>query len=207
MNISQDILEQQVPQDTMPTRLDSALILYTTVEHNSEAEILTYNINPTTWNCLYPFYEMNHKFTVNDFSFSGKNPTYGQLIEEYQQVYKTFYEENGGWTKDRRKATLIDEFVKTFGLNCATISTELTPIYELKFSKTKNVWTLYYFENYVVGTVDNLNTLLQQTLYEQKYLPLDANIAEIDGITVASNVPYLLSIKDNVKKLNQNVLH
>lgn len=101
---------------------------------------------------------------------------------------------------------MLDEYKRTFDLNNVHISDELFPIFELKYSRSKNVWTLYYFENYVADNVDNFYDLLNQKLYEQKILPLDYSIKEIDGVELTSNIPYLLSIKSNVKILNNNLI-
>lgn len=206
MIITKNILDENVPKDMIPTRLDSAMNLYTNVNYGGKSGILVYNTNPSTWNCLYPFYELNHKFTIDNYKFNGENITYRQLIEEYKKVYKSVYEEEKGQTKEKRIEILSNEFKKTFNLNDVNISEELLPIFELKFSKSKNVWTLYYFENYVANKVDNLDTLLNQKIYEQKILPLDPSIKEIDGIEIGSNIPYFLSIEDNLEKLNNNLL-
>lgn len=206
MIITKDILNQKVPKEMMPTRLDSALNLYTNVKYKNKSGIIVYNTNPDTWNCLYSFYELNHKFTIDNYKFSIENPTYGELIEEYKLVYKNIYEQEKGYTKETRINTLCNEFTKTFKLTDVCINAELEPIFELKFSKSKNVWTLYYFENYVAYKVENLNDLLNQSLYEQKILPLDYSITVIDGIDITSNIPYLLSIKSNIEKLNDNLI-
>lgn len=52
--------------------------------------------------------------------------------------------------------------------------------------------------------VDNLDDLLNQSLYEQKILPLDSSINTIDGVDLTSNIPYLLSIESNIEKLNNS---
>ncbi len=206
MIITKEILNQKVPKDMMPTRLDSALILYTNVHYKNEKGIIVYNTNPDTWNCLYSFYELNHKFTIDNYTFNIENPTYGELIEEYKSVYQKVYEQEKGYTKESRISTLIDEFKKTFNLDNVHISDELEPIFELKYSKSKNVWTLYYFENYVANKVDNLEDLLNQSLYDQKILPLDSSINTIDGVDLASNISYLLSIESNIEKLDNNLI-
>lgn len=206
MIITKNILDENVPKDMIPTRLDSAMNLYTNVNYNGKSGIIVYNTNPSTWNCLYSFYELNHKFTIDNYNFNNENITYRQLIEEYKKVYKSVYEEERGQIKEKRIEILSNEFKKTFNLKDVTISEELLPIFELKFSKSKNVWSLYYFENYVANKVDNLGKLLNQKIYVQKILPLDSNIKEIDGIEVGSNIPYLLSIEDNIKKLENNCI-
>lgn len=206
MIITKRILNEKVPKEMMPTRLDSAVNLYTNVSYNGKSGIILYNTNPTTWNCLYPFYELNHKFTIEKYCFDKEDITYKELIEEYIKVYKEVYEDKTGNVRDKRIQTLIEEYKKTFNLKKVHISDELFPIFELKYSKSKNVWTLYYFENYVADSVDNLDDLLNQKLYEQKIMQLDSSIQKIDGVDLASNIPYLLSIKSNAEKLQKNVI-
>ncbi len=206
MIITKNVLDDQVPKEMMPTRLDSAMNLYTNVSYNGKIGIIVYNTNPDTWNCLYSFYELNHKFTIDEYNFNKENITYRELIEEYQKVYKKIYEAEKGNTKDIRKQILIDEYKRTFSLRDVNISTELLPIFELKYSKSKNVWTLYYFENYVANRVNDFSELINQKLYEQKIMPLDSSIRELDGVELASDIPYLLSIESNVEKLQNNVI-
>lgn len=206
MIITKDILDEKVPKEMIPTRLDSAMNLYTNINYNGRTGIIVYNTNPDTWNCLYPFYELNHKFTIDDYKFDNKDITYRELIKEYQIVYEEVYEKKKGNTKNIRIQTLINEYKRTFGLSNVHISDELLPIFELKYSKSKNVWTLYYFENYAADNIDSLDDLINQQLYDQKILPLDSSIEEIDGIKIASNIPYLLSIKFNVEKLKDNIM-
>ncbi len=206
MIITKDILDEKVPKDMIPTRLDSALNLYTFVSFYDQSGILVYNINPDTWNCLYSFYELNHKFTLDDYTFSIESPTYRDLIDEYQKVYSRIYEVEKGNVKEVRTNILLKEYQKTFGVEEVHIGDELLPIYELKYSKSRNVWTLYYFENYVANSVTSLDTLLNQDVYPQKLLPLDASIESVDGIPLASNIPYLLSIDSNIKKLRNHLI-
>lgn len=206
MIITKEMLKQNVPKDMIPKRLDSALNLYTNVKYKNKTGIIVYNINPTTWNCLYSFYELNHKFTIDNYKFTKENPTYEDLIKEYKSIYHNNYEQDKGYVKEKRINILKDEFKKTFNLSSVDIKDELEPIFELKYSKTKNVWTLYYFENYVVNKVDNIKDLFNQDLYEQKILPLDSSITNIDGVELTSNIPYLLSIESNIEKLNNNII-
>lgn len=207
MIITKDLLNQKVPKEMIPNRLDSALNLYTNICYKNQSGIIVYNTNPDTWNCLYSFYELNHKFTIDNYNINIENPTYGELIEEYKSVYQKVYEQEKGYKKEVRINTLIEEFKKTFNLIDVNVSDELEPIFEIKYSKSKNVWTLYYFENYVANEINSIKDLLNQHLYEQKILPLDSSIIEIDGINLTSNIPYLLSIRSNIEKLNNNLIN
>lgn len=204
--ITNNILDEKVPIEILPTRLDSAMNLYTNITVNKKSGILVYNTNPDTWNTLYPFYEQKHKFTIDNYKFSKENITYRELLEEYQKVYHKIYEIDNQNTKSVRIKTLIEEYKKTFNLKAAHIGEELLPIFELKYSKSKNVWTLYYFENYVVDKIDDLDKLLNQKLYDQKILPLDSNITKLDGVELTSNIPYLLSLEQNIEKLKKNII-
>ncbi|OLA94445.1 MAG: hypothetical protein BHW64_03820 [Candidatus Melainabacteria bacterium LEY3_CP_29_8] len=206
MIITRNILDEKVPKQMIPTRLDSAMNLYTNISYKDKTGIIVYNTNPTTWNCLYSFYELNHKFTIDEYNFSKEDITYRELIEEYQKVYKKIYEDKKGNIRNVRIQTLIDEYKKTFNLKDVHINDELLPIFELKYSKSKNVWTLYYLENYVADSVNSFDDLLNQKLYEQKILPLDSCIKELDGVGLTSNIPYLLSIESNIEKLNNNLM-
>lgn len=206
MIITKDILDEKVPTEILPTRLDSAMNLYTNVNINRKSGIIVYNTNPDTWNTLYPFYEQNHKFTMDNYRFEKENITYRELIEEYQKIYHKIYEIEKKNTKSVRIKTLLDEYKKTFNLKAVHIGDELLPIFELKYSKRKNVWTLYYFENYVADKIDDLDTLLNQKIYDQKKLSLDPNIKELDGVELTSNIPYLLSLQQNIEKLKSNVI-
>ena len=206
MIITRNILDEKVPKQMIPTRLDNAMNLYTNVSYKGETGIIVYNTNPATWNCLYSFYELNHKFTIDEYNFGKEDITYRELIEEYQKVYKEIYEDKKGNIKNIRKQILIDEYKKAFNLKDVHINDELLPIFELKYSKSKNVWTLYYLENYVADSVNSFDDLLNQKLYEQKILPLDSSLKELDGIALVSNIPYLLSVQSNVEKLNNNLM-
>ncbi|MCM1052551.1 MAG: hypothetical protein NC483_01050 [Ruminococcus sp.] len=207
MIITKEILNEKVPKNMIPTRLDSALNLYTNINYKNKNGIIVYNTNPDTWNCLYPFYELNHKFTIDNYNFNNENPTYKELINEYQSTYQKVYEQEKGYTKEKRIDLLINEFKKTFNLEEVSIKDELESIYELKYSKSKNVWTLYYFENYVANKISNIHNLLNQNLYDQKILPLDSTINKIDEVEITSNIPHLLSIRSNIEKLNNNLIN
>ena len=165
MIITKNILDEKVPKKMIPTRLDSAMNLYTNISYKDKTGIIVYNTNPTTWNCLYPFYELNHKFTIDGYNFGKEDITYRELIEEYQKVYKEIYEDKKGNIKNVRIQTLIEEY-----------------------------------------NVDGFDDLLNQKLYEQKILPLDSSIKELDGVVLTSNISYLLSIESNIEKLNNNLM-
>ncbi len=203
MIITKEMLNEKVPSNMFPTRLDSAMNLYTYINNKG---LVLYNVNPGTWNCLYPFFELNHKFTINNYNFENTDITYKELILEYQKQYNLIHEIKNGYTKEKRKDILLSEYKKTFNLDLATIIDELESFYELKYSKSMNVWTLYYFENYVVNKVDDLNVLLSQKLYQQEFIPLDYKFDKINNTSIVENTLYLISNDENTKLLEKNGL-
>ena len=118
-------------------------------------------------------------------------------MRNYKRKYKEEYENKMGYTKDKRIQILKSEFLKTFNLSDVTSKDELEPIFELKYS----------FFNYVANSIDKLAGLINQKLYDQKIMPLDSSITNIDGIDVVSNITYLLKSKENIEVLNNNVLY
>lgn len=203
MIITKEMMNNKISKDMIPTRLDSAINLYVNIKDKG---LVLYIVNPDTWNCLYPFYELNHKFTLDNYTISDSDITYKELMEEYQKYYNEIHVIGNGYTKEKRKEILINEYKKTFNINNVLINDEIEPYYEIKYSKTKNVWTLYYFENYVVSNIDNLNNLLEQQVYPQEFMKLDSSINKINGIDVVSSLPYILSIEDNLEILRKNEL-
>lgn len=140
MIITKNMLNEKVPLEMIPTRLDSATDLYTYTKNG----LLLYNINPNTWNVLYPFFQQVNKFTIDSYEIENKNITYKDLIEIYNNVYNTEYVAKRGFDENTRKQVLIDEFNKTFGVSGTKISDKLDSHYELKYSKSKNVYKCIY---------------------------------------------------------------
>lgn len=203
MIITKNMLNEKVPLEMIPTRLDSATDLYTYTKHG----LILYNINPNTWNVLYPFFQQTNKFTIDSYEIENKDITYKDLIEICNNVYNNEYVVKRGFNENKRKQVLIDEFNKTFGVSGTTISAKLDSHYELKYSKSKNVYTLYYLESYIANNVDDIDKLLNQNVYKQEILnlnkyPLDK---EINGIKVVDSI-VLLDDKTKLDLVKKNIL-
>jgi len=195
MIITKDMFKQKVPREMFPTRLDSATDLYTYTDKG----LILYNINPDTWNVLYPFFQQNNKFTMDDFSVVDKDITYGELIDIYKDIYTRKYEKEMGFDEEKRKEVLIKEFSDSFGVNGVSIDMRVDFHYELKYSKSKNVYTLYYLESYVAKSVNDVDKLLNQKIYQQEFLNLDSRTIplEINGVKLVDS----LSLLNDSKKL------
>lgn len=201
MIITKEILNQKVPRKMFPTRLDSATDLYTYTDQG----LILYNIKPTTWNVLYPFFQQNNKFTMNDFDVQNKDITYQELIDLYHNIYTAKYETEMGFHEEKRKQVLVEEFNETFGVDETTISEKLDSHYELKFSKSQNVYTLYYLESYVATSVNNIDKLLSQEVYQQEFLNLDEYpiAKEVNGIQLVDSL-LLLDDQEKLGILKKN---
>ena len=197
------MLNEKVPLEMIPTRLDSATDLYTYTKHG----LILYNINPNTWNVLYPFFQHTNKFTIDSYEIENKDITYKDLIEIYNNVYNTEYVAKKGFDESKRKQVLIGEFNKTFGVSGTIISAKLDSHYELKYSKSKNVYTLYYLESYIANNIDDIDKLLNQKVYEQKLLNLNKYPVdkEINGVKVVDSL-VLLDDKTKLDLVKRNIL-
>lgn len=194
MIITKDMLNQKVPKEMIPSRLDSATDLYT----NTKNGLIVYNIKPDTWNILYPFFQQKNKFTIDNYIIENKNITYEELIGMYEENYHSYYEIELGFNEEKRKEVLVEEFNKTFDVTGTKISKKLDSHYELKYSKSKNVYTLYYLESYLVSEIDDVDKLLEQKVYSQELLNLNSYpvVKEINGIKLVDSI----SILDDKKK-------
>ncbi len=203
MIITKKMLNEKVPLNMIPTRLDSATDLLTYTKQG----LILYNIKPETWNLLYAFFQQSNKFTIDNYEINNKDITYKELIDIYNKEYNDEYVIKKGFDESKRKQVLIDEFNNTFNVSGTSISEKLDSHYELKYSKSKNVYTLYYLETYIASNIDDVDKLLKQKVYEQKLLSLDKYPIdkEIDGIKIVDSLS-LLDDKDKLEIIKKNIL-
>ena len=203
MIITKEMLNQKVPKEMMPSRLDSATDLYT----NTKKGLIVYNIKPDTWNVLYPFFQQENKFTIDNYDIKNKDITFKELIEMYEEIYHGYYENKLGFDEEKRKKVLIQEFNKVFSVGGTKIKYKLDSHYELKYSKSKNVYTLYYLESYIVSDIDDLIKLLSQKVYKQELLDLSHYpiAKEINGIKLVDSIS-ILDDKDKLNLVKNNLL-
>ena len=203
MIITKDMLNKKVPKEMIPKRLDSATDLYT----NTKKGLTLYNIKPDTWNVLYPFFQQGNKFTMDDFEVLNDNLTFGELINLYVDIYHKYYELELGFYEEKRKSVLTQEFNETFGVSGTKISKKLDAHYELKFSKSKNVYTLYYLESYIASYIDDVDKLLNQSVYAQELLDLSQYPIpkEVNGVKLVDSLS-LLNDLDNLNLVRNSEL-
>lgn len=190
------MLKRKVPIEMIPSRLDSATDLYINTKHG----LILYNILPDTWNVLYPFFQQKNKFTIDSYEIETKEITFQELIDLYNEIYNNEYVIKRGFNEEKRKQVLIQEFNETFDVSGTKINKKLDSHYELKYSKSKNVYTLYYLESYIINEIDDIDKLLNQKVYKQELLDLDKTpiVKEINGVKLVDS----LSMLDDADKLN-----
>lgn len=205
MIITENMLNEKVPKEMIPSRLDSATDLYI----NTNKGLILYNIKPDTWNVLYPFFQQENKFTIDSYKIENSDITYKQLIDLYNEIYNKEYVVKQGFSEENRKKVLIDEFNKVFNVSGTKTGEKIDSHYELKYSKSKNVYTLYYLESYIASDIDDINTLLNQKVYEQELLDLN-NIpasGEINEIKIDDAIISILNDKNKLNIINNNILN
>lgn len=204
MIITQEMLKKKVPTEMLPSRLDSATDLYT----NTKRGLILYNILPDSWNALYPFFQQKNKFTIDSYEIETKEITFQELIDLYNVIYNNEYVIKRGFNEEKRKQVLIQEFNETFDVSGTKINKKLDSHYELKYSKSKNVYTLYYLESYIVSEIDDIEKLLNQKVYKQELLDLDKTpiVKEINGVKLVDSLSMLYDadklniVRDNILK-------
>jgi hypothetical protein len=142
---------------------------------------------------------MNHKFTIDKYQFKD-NITYKELIEEYNKqfdIYEKVY------SKTKRKNILLESFKKLYGMDYASIQMEIEPMYEIKYSKSKNVYTIYRMESYILSKVSDNIKLLSQNQYVQSIMPYDVN-EKWQEIKIATNMAYILRDRNNINTFKNN---
>ena len=196
MIITEKMYDKKVPKEMIPKRLDSATDLYT----NTSKWLTLYNIKPDTWNVLYPFFQQGNKFTLDNFKVLNDDLTFRELINLYVDIYHKYYELELGFDEKKRKLILTQEFNETLGVSGTKISEKLDSHYELKFSKSKNVYTLYYLESYIASYIDDVDVLLNQSVYAQELLDLSQYpiLKEVNSIKLVDS----LSLLDDLNNLN-----
>lgn len=198
------MLKKKVPTEMLPSRLDSATDLYT----NTKRGLILYNILPDSWNALYPFFQQKNKFTIDSYEIETKEITFQELIDLYNVIYNNEYVIKRGFNEEKRKQVLIQEFNETFDVSGTKINKKLDSHYELKYSKSKNVYTLYYLESYIVSEIDDIEKLLNQKVYKQELLDLDKTpiVKEINGVKLVDSLSMLYDadklniVRDNILK-------
>lgn len=165
-----------------PSRFDMAISFYCVLKKAGEYYLATYFYNPK-WNLFYPFYDDVNKTPVLKQSIAN---TYKDLVNEINKVMDV---------NETEKLNLaLSRYKELIGTNCNVIKSPVNfNMYELKYSKTTNVYTIYKFFNFIITTVDDLQKVITPNNLECKLFKLN----NLDANQVVGNA---ISFVNSAKK-------
>lgn len=177
---------EAIPNEVIPKRYAIATNILCVLKTTNGAGFLLLNSEPEISNTWYPFYT-----TINNFHTFEENK-YKALADEFSEKIISGVEKNR--ISDARK-----KFSEAFG--CGEILTENMNHneYWLKYSKSKNVWTIYLFEFYVISYIENKNEILSRLDSVKTLLPLDEislektlEVGRVNNVPIVENIRLLL---------------
>ena len=139
--IKPEIYDFEIPSTEKPRRLVISTNLLVPIKKDNEFFIRMFNMEPYSWDTWYPLY-----FTT-DTEFVFNSCTYGDLLNEVTDYIKKFSKEC------ERKEGLIRKIHSIMGItnfNIVRIGNLIPDNYISKYSKTKNVWSIYLIEFYLL---------------------------------------------------------
>ena len=178
IEITKEILPKIV--ENSPSRFDMAINFYCAIKKAGKYFLVTYFYNPV-WALYYPFYDDINKTPILKES---KVKTYKDLVEECNQVFNINLKSKVQMAKKR--------FNQLVGCNCNVKRVNVS--YEIKHSKSTNLYTIYKFYNYVITSVQDIQKILNPINLKQKLFYLD----KLDNSVVGNAVEFC--------KKNQQVL-
>lgn len=199
--ITDDILSDIIPFNMRPKRLDSATSLLFSVKNNNIEGLFVYNPSPDIWKTWFPFYDTENKYAI-DYDF--KSETYGDLIKEYDSLY-----DSNAKKKEERIAFVKDQFKKLYNINNVNIieDNNIKPLYQLRYSKTANTWSLYKLEFFIVKDINNKSNVLSQKNLQQAIFPYKKDVNELfEGMPITDSLIFILNDKRIVDLLKEYII-
>jgi hypothetical protein len=187
-----------IPNDVIPKRYAIATNILCVLKTTNGAGFLLLNSEPEISNTWYPFYT-----TINAFHTFEENQ-YKSLVDEFSEKIISDVERN-------RISDTTKKFSEMFG--CGEVLTENMNRneYWLKYSKSKNVWTIYLFEFYVISFIENKNEILSRLDSVKTLLPLDEislektlEVGKVNNVPIVENIRLLLKEQANLSLLNKS---
>lgn len=184
MIIEKHHLNQPLPHDIKIERFDTAINFYATINLDNEPHLICYDYNPV-WDSWYPFYDDINKTPVIHHS-SAK--TYKGLIEECDHLINIDLKEKLSLAKQR-----FDDLIGDTNLTLEKLDN--FTVYEIKYSKTANLYTIYKLYNFVVTNAENIDTLIHPKQLKCKLFNLNSTKHE----KLVSNAEYIATHEDLTK--------
>ena len=169
IQITNEILNKNV--ENKPSRFDMAVNFYCCLKQNDKYYLVTYYYNPA-WDLWYPFYDDVNKAPIVKTSNSK---TYRELIEETNQVLNVDIE--------NKLKLAYKRFEELIGCKCKVKQSKLGEMFELKYSKTANQFSIYKLYNFIITDVENLEQILNPKKLKCKLFELN----KLDNSKIVGN--------------------
>lgn len=169
IQITNEILNKNV--ENKPSRFDMAVNFYCCLKQNDKYYLVTYYYNPA-WDLWYPFYDDVNKTPIVKTSNSK---TYRELIEETNQVLNVDME--------NKLKLAYKRFEELIGCKCKVKQSKLGEMFELKYSKTANQFSIYKLYNFIITDVENLEQILNPKKLKCKLFELN----KLDNSKIVGN--------------------
>lgn len=169
IQITNEILNKIV--ENKPSRFDMAVNFYCCLKQNDKYYLVTYYYNPA-WDLWYPFYDDVNKTPIVKTSNSK---TYRELIEETNQVLNVDME--------NKLKLAYKRFEELIGCKFKVKQSKLGEMFELKYSKTANQFSIYKLYNFIITDVENLEQILNPKKLKCKLFELN----KLDNSKIVGN--------------------
>jgi len=171
----------------IPSRFDMAVNFHCCVEKNNEYFVVGFYYNPA-WNVFYPFYDDVNKTPVVK---QANSSTFSELATECDTVLNVDVNE--------KLQFALNRFKEIFGCNCKVKQSNNFEMYELKYSKTANIYTVYKLFNYIIYDIDDAQKLFASKLKAKLF-----NIQKLKNVDLISNAIEFCKI--NKQELIENAI-
>ena len=176
-----------------PTRADMAINFYCYVKIEGAEGLICYDYNPV-WDTWYPFYDDVNKTPVLH-SFSGE--TLEEQIAEHAKVMPIDLSEKVELARQR--------FCEIFNTTCIVRSLEKNAVtYEVKYSKSQSVITLYRLYNFVITDVAEPQKLITPKNLKHAILN-EENSFSADGNKLVTNADVIIA--ENLQEIKEYIMH
>lgn len=186
IQITNEILDNNVKNK--PSRFDMAVSFYCCLRQTGKYYLVTYYYNPA-WDLWYPFYDDVNKTPIVKTSNSK---TYRELIEETNQVLNVDIE--------NKLKLAYKRFEELIGCKCKVKQSKLGEMFELKYSKTANQFSIYKLYNFIITDVENLEQILNPKKLKCKLFELD----KLDNLKIVGNA--ICFCKEAQDELKENAI-
>ena len=166
-----------------------AINFYCCLEKDNKYYLVAYYYNPA-WNLYYPFYDDVNKTPIIQES---KAKTYRELIQETNQIIDIDLDEKLEFAHKR--------FIELIGCDCKVVQAKTKELFELKYSKTANLYSIYKLYNFIITEVEDLKTILNPQNLKCEMFDLD----NLDNTKLVSNAIWFC--EQSINELKENAIH